>query len=361
MFSDNVRQPDSQIADTRLPPVTALRCFEAAARLESFSRAADALHLTHGAISRAVRLIEDDLGTALFERRSRRVFLTDSGRRLAQAVREAFGLIGEAARDIRNANVSGPITLSCEPTLLMRWLIPRLPAFYAAHPGIEMHLVAAGGQVRLGNGIDLAIRRSDFPLLDTMHADVLFDERTGPVCRTDMVDRFFATTDDAPVLRGDTPLLHTRTRPDAWATWSAASGAAPSPGPSHILEHFYLTLQAASAGIGVAIGSWEMVRDEIASGMLAAPLGFVGDGSRYLLLSSLNQSPQVAAACKALLAWSQDMSVSDGNEVATHPSRQSASSRQGTSIGENHDAIIARGHLRLPLSQNRSLATEKRE
>ncbi len=203
----------------------------------------------------------------------------------------------------------------------MRWLIPRLPAFHAAHPGIEMHLVAAGGPVRLGNGIDLAIRRSDFPLSDTLRADLLFNRRTGPVCRIDMVDRFFDTIDDAPVLRADAPLLHTRTRPNAWVTWAAASGAVSSTGPAYVLEHFHLTLQAASAGIGVAIGSWEMVRDDIASGMLAAPLGFVGDGSRYLLLSSPNQSPQVAAVCKALLAWSQ------GAEVARHPSRQSASSR----------------------------------
>lgn len=159
MGSDSIRQPDSQNDDPRLPPITALRCFEAAARLESFSRAADMLHLTHGAVSRAVRLIEDDLGSALFERRSRRVFLTDSGRRLAMAVREGFGQIGKAAQEIREQNATGAITLSCEPTLLMRWLIPRLPAFHAAHPDIALHLVAAGGPVRLGSGIDLAIRR----------------------------------------------------------------------------------------------------------------------------------------------------------------------------------------------------------
>ncbi|WP_246802632.1 LysR family transcriptional regulator [Ensifer sp. ENS02] len=90
MSSDHFGELHSQMSATRLPPLAALRCFEAAARLESFSRAADALHLTHGAISRAVRLIEDELGVALFERRSRRVFLTEAGRKLAAAVREGF-------------------------------------------------------------------------------------------------------------------------------------------------------------------------------------------------------------------------------------------------------------------------------
>lgn len=311
MRSDTDRQPGSQIGDSRLPPITALRCFEAAARLESFSRAADMLNLTHGAVSRAVRLIEDDLGAALFERRSRRVYLTDQGRRLAQSVRDGFGMIGRAAQDIRDAATSGTITLSCEPTLLMRWMIPRLPAFHAAYPEIEIHLVAAGGPVRLGYGIDIAIRRSDFALPTDVCADTLFEERTGPVCRADMVDRFFIASDDAVTLRADAPLLHTRTRPGAWTTWAEASGASPAAGPVRVFEHFYLSLQAASAGIGVAIGSWKMVRDEIKSGMLAAPAGFTADGSHYVLLSSSNRSPRIAAACDTILNWSRTAAAMD--------------------------------------------------
>ena len=309
MHSDKICELDSQVSYPRLPSLTALRCFEAAARLESFSRAAEALHLTHGAVSRAVRLVEDDLGTALFERRNRRVFLTDHGRRLAHSVREGFGLIGRAAQDIRNSGTLGTITLSCEPTLLMRWLIPRLPTFHAAHPEIEIHLVAAGGPVRLGGGIDLAIRRSDFPLSDDVRADALFDELTGPVCRADMIDRFFCESNGTPMLRADAPLLHTRTRPDAWATWAQASGASLATGPVRIFEHFYLSLQAASAGIGVAIGPWQMVRDEIGSEMLAAPMGFVEDGSRYSLLSPSDRSPRIVVARDTILSWSRTASA----------------------------------------------------
>jgi DNA-binding transcriptional LysR family regulator len=303
MRSDIDRERGAQIGDARLPPLTALRCFEAAARLESFSRAADTLHLTHGAVSRAVRLIEDDLGTALFERRSRRVFLTEAGRRLAAAVRDGFDRIGRVAQEIRQQDAAGPVTLSCEPTLLMRWLIPRLPSFHAAHPDIALHLVAAGGPVHLGNGIDLAIRRSDFPLSPGMHGDILFDERIGPVCRADMIDRFFDRTGTTSTLRADATVLHTRTRPDAWATWAMAAGVHPPAGADHRFEHFYLSLQAASAGIGVAIGAWQMVRDDIANGTLAAPLGFADDGSRYVLLSTVERSQRVAAACGAMLEW----------------------------------------------------------
>ncbi len=107
-----------------LPSLTALRCFEVAARTEHFGRAADELHLTHGAISRAVRLLEEDLGVRLFERRQRRVFLTEAGDRLYLAVREGLGQIRETAQALRQQSKPQSLVLSCEPTLLMRWLIP---------------------------------------------------------------------------------------------------------------------------------------------------------------------------------------------------------------------------------------------
>ncbi|MBB3937266.1 LysR substrate-binding domain-containing protein [Aureimonas phyllosphaerae] len=303
MNADSIGETGSRIEGGRLPPLAALRCFEAAARLESFSRAADALNLTHGAVSRAVRLLEDDLGVALFERRSRRVFLTDDGRRLAKAVREGLGLIAASADGLRDRGRAGPVTLSCEPTLLMRWLIPRLPAFHRAHPGIDVHLVAAGGPVALGGAINLAIRRSDFPLAPGTRADDLFEERMGPICRADMIDRFFDRSAKVPTLRADARLLHSQSRPNAWATWCADAGTAPPAGPSQAFEHFYLSLQAAMAGLGVAMGSWHMARDDIASGVLAAPFGFTADGSRYLLLSPEATSPQIARSRDALVSW----------------------------------------------------------
>ena len=101
MISDQNGEWESQPMRANLPSLMALRCFEAAARHENFSRAADELCLTHGAVSRAVRLLEDDLGVALFQRRSRRVFLTDAGRKLAQAVHDGLGLMRHAAQELR--------------------------------------------------------------------------------------------------------------------------------------------------------------------------------------------------------------------------------------------------------------------
>lgn len=298
MSSDIDGELSAQIGDARLPSLLALRCFEAAARCENFSRAAQELHLTHGAVSRAVRLLEDDLGVELFERRNRRVFLNEAGRRLARAVSDGLGLMRQATRELRiSARQTRPLALSCEPTLLMRWLIPRWSAFRACQPEREIHLLAGGGPFSFDAGIDLAIRRDDFPWPAGYHAEMLFAERVGPVCRADKVEQWF----DANGLRADTPLLHTRTRPNAWEEWANAVGAIAVDGPAQTFEHFYFSLQAAVAGLGVAIGPWHLVRDDIESGLLVAPLGFVEDGSCYCLLSPAAPAPE--SLQDELLAW----------------------------------------------------------
>ncbi|KQP49419.1 LysR family transcriptional regulator [Pseudorhodoferax sp. Leaf274] len=302
MIADGIGEPGSPTDSARLPSLVALRCFEAAARLENFSRAADALHLTHGAVSRAVRLLEDDLGVALFERRNRRVHLTEAGRTLAHAVREGLTLMRQAAHTLRQqARQPRTPVLSCEPTLLMRWLIPRWPDFQARHPGMDMHLVAGGGPFAFEAGIDLAIRRDDFAWPAGAHADALFAERVGPVCRPDRVASWFGNARQGARLRAAAPRLHTRTRPDAWTAWSAAAGQALPAAREQTFEHFYFSLQAAVAGLGVAVGPWQLVRDDVAAGVLAAPAGFVEDGSRYCLLSPA--APADGSPQRALLDW----------------------------------------------------------
>ncbi len=306
MFSDKNSEPDSPSSDTRLPSLQALRCFEAAARLENFSRAAAELHLTHGAVSRAVRLLEDELGVALFERRSRRVFLTEAGRALARAVSDGMALMRQAVGELRaSVRRERCWVLSCEPTLLMRWLIPRWPDFQARHPGIDVHLVAGGGPFSFGSGIDLAIRRDDFPWPDSYHAEPLFSEKVGPVCRPDKATTWFSSTKSSTTLRAGAPRLHSRTRPAAWQEWADVAGRPISDTPGQIFEHFYFSLQAAVAGLGVAIGPWHLVRDDLDSGVLAAPLGFVEDGSRYYLLVPRPLQPDSPQA--NLLTWLRAM------------------------------------------------------
>ncbi|WP_111875020.1 LysR family transcriptional regulator [Aeromonas bivalvium] len=275
-----------------LPSLTALRCFEVAARTEHFGRAADELHLTHGAISRAVRLLEEDLGVRLFERRQRRVFLTEAGERLYRAVREGLGGIRQTAQALRQQSRPQSLVLSCEPTLLMRWLIPRWPAFQALHPELDVHLMAGGGALSFDSGIDLAIRRNDFHWPEDLHSQLLFEERTGPVCQPGKVAQFFERREEGWALRPSAPRLHTKTRPSAWQAWQQHAGLpADAKAPGQRFEHFYFSLQGAVAGLGVAIGPYRQVCDDIEAGLLAAPLGFVPDGSGYHLLAPAKPEP----------------------------------------------------------------------
>jgi DNA-binding transcriptional LysR family regulator len=253
-----------------------IRFFEAAARHQNFARAAEELHLTHGAISRQIRQLEDELGVALFERRNRAVFLTEAGRTLHAAATQSMDQLAAAAERIRAPARNVALTLSCEPTIAMRWLIPRLARFSALHPDIPLHLMAAGGPIDFARGgVDAALRRNDFPFDARWHARELAPERVGPVCRPDLA----AANLDA------LQRLHTRTRPDAWQRWARGSGITLVGGADVWYEHFYLSLQAAAAGLGWAIASELMATDELADGRLAAPHGFVADDSAYYLLS----------------------------------------------------------------------------
>ncbi len=277
-----------------------IRFFEAAARHESFVRAAEELHLTHGAISRQIRQLEEVLGVALFERRNRAVFLTEAGRTLHAAATQSMDLLAGAAERIRAQPPRQALVLSCEPTIAMRWLIPRLPRFAQAYPDIPLHLMAAGGPIDFArSGADLALRRNDFHFDAQWHVREVAQEWVGPVCRPDLVaaGAIAAGQPFASLAR-----LHTRSRPDAWQRWARAAGQqAYRFGPDAWYEHFYLTLQAAAAGLGCAMASRLMAADEIADGRLAAPLGFVPDGSSYHLLSPLPFEHD--ARRQALLDW----------------------------------------------------------
>jgi len=258
----------------KLPALSAFRYFDIAAETESFVRAAERLHVTHGAVSRQVRLLEESLGIELFERRNRAVFLTPAGRALHGTTQAIFEQLEGAVQRLQQQERNNVLVLSCEPTIAMRWLIPRLPRFHAAHPDLQLHLVAAGGPVDFArNGVDLALRRDDFHWPPTLHSMKVCDEWIGPVSR--------ACSDNLDGQR----LLHSSTRPSAWSTWLRLSGRQATHSERSDFEHFYLSLQAASAGLGLAIASALMVRDELDSGQLQAPFGFLRDGSAYHLLS----------------------------------------------------------------------------
>jgi len=142
----------------RLPPLATLRPFEAAARLESFTRAAAELHLTHGAVSHQVRALEEHLGTQLFARHGKRVVLTAAGRTFAEAVRDALGEIGQAAEALR-VRRDDRLSVSVLPSFASRWLMPRLIRFMDANPGLEVNVTASNALADfVADEVDVAIR-----------------------------------------------------------------------------------------------------------------------------------------------------------------------------------------------------------
>lgn len=267
---------------TRQAALGTLRFFEAAARLGSFVQAADELYVTHGAVSRQIRLLETSLGTPLFERRNRGVFLTPAGVQLRDAVQLAFERLDAALEAVRQPVRQGPLVVSCEPTIAMKWLIPRLGDFYRRHPEVQLHLFASGGPVAFQrDAVDVALRRNDFLWDAGLHAEKVCDEWIAPVCAPALLRQ-------GRLELSAQRLLHTASRPSAWAHWRAAGKHdGGGQGDSQTFEHFYLSLQAACAGLGVAIGSVFMAREDLDSGRLVAPFGFRRDGSGYFLLSPL--------------------------------------------------------------------------
>ena len=287
----------SQIAQasSRLPPLNAFRVFESAARHQSFVKAGEELCVTHGAVSRQVKQLESVLGFALFERRNRAVFLTPQGHTLLAACQEMLHKLSTAIVDIRAQDKAQlPLVLSCEPTIAIRWLVPRLPDFRARYPQHEIHLLTAGGRVDFERShVDVALRRNDFHWGKQCHAEHVAAERVGPVCTPAVWDKI---SNGFPVR-----LLHARTRADAWDQWTALSKQKIASAGAEHYEHFYLSLQAAGCGMGVAIASAFMVESDLQEGRLVAPFGFIADGSGYVVLSPSTVQQDVRHI--ALLDW----------------------------------------------------------
>lgn len=265
-----------------LPSLNALRAFEAAARLGSITAAADELHVTHGAVSRQVKLLEQLLGSPLFHRAGTGLRLSDTGTRLLPALTSAFDLM-EAGVAQATRTRGGSLVVSCLGTFTMRWLIPRLFAFRAAHPGIEVQLSASDGPVDfLRDGVDLAIRVERPPWRTDAAVRPFIEEEVGPVLSAALQEKLRLR---APADLARAALLHTETRLYAWSDWFAAAGQAPvRPAGEQTFEHFYFMLQAAASGLGVAIGPKVLVDDDLAAGRLVAPFGFVKSGLSYIAM-----------------------------------------------------------------------------
>jgi LysR family glycine cleavage system transcriptional activator len=254
-----------------LPPLNAVRAFEAAARHGSFKDAAAELGVTHGAISRQVHLLEEWFGgPPLFQRLNRGVALTPAGGTLLAEFSPALDRIATAVRlhtERRGGPVATVLRVNALATFSLRWLLPRLTLFRAENPGIEVQLATANDPVdALPEDYDVIIRGGP----DTYHGFIsrpVLGERRLPVCSPALAKRLATVTD----LDKHT-LLHVTTMPRLWHDWLTAAGyAGLQPAGTLTLDHFYLAIQAAIDGLGVAMGPTALVSDDLAAGRLITP------------------------------------------------------------------------------------------
>ena len=267
-----------------LPPLNALRAFEAAARLGSFSEAARELHVTHGAISRQLKQLEEVLGLALFVKEGRGVKLTDAGQRLGEAASEAFERLRSACAELQRHTAEAPFVLGCPGSLLARWFIPRLDRLNRELPELRLQLSASEGELDPRKpGLDATLWYAEPPWPADMQVFELAAERIGPVLSP--YHPRAAALRQAPVAALlDEALLHTASRPQAWPTWAVGQGlAAGELRYGQGFEHLYFLLEAALAGLGIAIAPQQLVADDLAAGRLLAPWGFVETRAKLAL------------------------------------------------------------------------------
>ncbi|SAK53224.1 DNA-binding transcriptional activator GcvA [Caballeronia hypogeia] len=263
---------------TPRPSLNALRAFEAVARLRSMTLAAQELCVTHGAISRQVKALEETLGLTLLVRSAQSSDPTPEGKRLAEGLTTAFSLIDASIEQL----TPEPLTLSCSATIMMNWLIPRIAGFHRRYPQTELKFNMNYDQIDfVRDKISVAIRASTIAPPKDAVTRRLIDEWIGPVCSPEYAQSIGLAL---PADLARAKLLFTRTRPEAWSDWFAATDIAPVSGASEdAYEHFYLLIQAAVCGLGVALVPQLLVMNDLVSGKLVAPFGFA-PGPRQLVL-----------------------------------------------------------------------------
>lgn len=277
------------------PSLNALRAFEATVRLSSMSAAAEELSVTHGAVSRHIKSLEDMFGIPLLVRGARSVQATPEGARLAMELSSAFALISSSIEQLQ----PGPLTLSCSSTIMMSWLIPRIGAFHALHPEIELRFNMNYDRIDfVRDEISVAIRNNMIEPPKEVVIKEMVDEWIGPVCSPDY---FEARNIREPADLERCALLSTKTRPGGWTDWLNASERALNLRVQSSYEHFYLLIQAAACGLGVAMVPKMLVLDDLRSGKLVAPFGFVP--GPYKLVLWIAPHLRTRADTRALVEW----------------------------------------------------------
>jgi LysR family transcriptional regulator, glycine cleavage system transcriptional activator len=253
----------------RLPPLNALKAFEAVARSESFTRAAEELCVTKGAVSHQVKALEASLGIKLFVRERQRLILTETGRDYLAVVRDALDRIADATQRLVGRQTSGALTVSTSPDFAAKWLVHRLDRFGEAHPEIDLRVSATLHHVDFAReDVDLAIRHGDgnWAGLDAVR---LCSERLFPVCSPRLVSGRNRITKAADLLKF--PLL----RLDDWKTWSRwfeAAGVSNPVAHGPVLDQASMLIDAAVDGHGIALARTMLAAWDLLNGRLVRPI-----------------------------------------------------------------------------------------
>lgn len=284
-----------------LPPLNAIRAFEAAGRHLSFTRAATELSVTHGAVSRQIARLESRLGTRLFVRTAGGLVLTERGQMYLGDVLAALDRLRAGTRRVAHAEADAVVRLSVPPTFAMRWLIPRLAEFTAAHRGFTLELSTAMAQPDfIAGGYDAAIRRMR-RVPRSLEGHRFLGAGTVAVC-SPRYAREHRLVHPADLARAT--LITNATEPNEWELWYRAQRAAPPARQRSTLalEQLFFALQAAVDSLGVALAPEALVKEDLDAGRLVAPFGARPLGDRAYTLVFPPDSPK-RASLRLLAQW----------------------------------------------------------
>jgi len=253
----------------RLPALNALKAFEAAARHESFTRAAEELCVTQGAVSHQVKALEEELGVKLFNRERQRLVITEAGREYLAVIRDALDRIAVGTERLVQRQTSGALTISTSPDFAAKWLVHRLGRFAEAHPDIDLRVSATMHHVDFAReDVDLAVRHGDGNWAG-LHVERLCSEQLFPVCSPKLAEGRPRLADPCDVLKF--PLLHLDDRND-WSRWLDAAGVS-CPDLSHgpIMNRASMLIDAAIDGQGIALARSALAAWDLFNGRLVRP------------------------------------------------------------------------------------------
>ena len=285
----------------KLPPLNALRAFEAAARHLSFTRAAEELHVTQAAVSHQVKSLEDYLGIKLFRRFNRSLLLTDEGQTYMPGLTKAFDILDDSTRRLAKKEAGGPLTVSVLPSFAARWLVARLGHFRRSHPEVDLRIDPTADLADFTHGdVDVGIRygKGDYPGL---HSDRLMEEDIFPVCSPTLLEG------EHPLKHPEDLAYHTLLHDDGhgdWRTWLLANQVGNvEPTRGTVFTDSSMLVEAAKRGQGVALARSVLAADDIDAGSLIRPFGENSTPSEYAYYIVCPEDTANLPKIKAFREW----------------------------------------------------------